>query len=335
MEMQHLNDAHIRLHAWYQQHGRHHLPWRNNTDPYAIYISEVMLQQTQVQTVLERYYFPFLAQFPSLQALADANQEEVLKAWQGLGYYSRAVNLHKAAQLASPALPLDVEGLLALPGIGRNTAHAVAAFGYHLPVPVMEANVKRLIYRIFALENATDAELWEKAFTLLDSNNPFDYNQAVMDVGAMVCTRIMPRCQDCPLNNICIGKEAPERYPTKKPKKPVPIIPKIIVAFRDNNGRYHLTPRTTRFLYGLYGFAEYSPEEAIIFEGTTYQIATLEYLGNINQSYSHFTLTAECYLCPLSRSSNSISWYAPVEIGKLPLSRADSKVEALIGRMPS
>lgn len=320
-----LKTTHARLHEWYQTHGRRDLPWRNNADPYAIYISEIMLQQTQVKTVLERYYFPFLARFPSLDALAEAKQEAVLKAWQGLGYYSRAVNIHKTAILTRPALPKTVEGLAKLPGIGRNTAHAIAAFGYHIPVPVMEANVKRVIYRIFAREEAKDAALWEMAFMLQDSSNPFDYNQAMMDIGAMICTRTNPQCPRCPLSMICQGKDHPERYPAKKAKKAVPILHKIIILFEDKNGRFHITPRTSRFLCGLYGFAEYDKDAPLLFNGTVYERDRMEHLGHITQSYSHFTLEAECYRQKLDLTGNTEQWKTPQEILKLPLSRADSR----------
>lgn len=323
--------THSKLHSWYKEHGRKSLPWRNTADPYAIYISEVMLQQTQVQTVLERYYFPFLSRFPSLAALAAAEQEEVLKAWQGLGYYSRAVNLHKAAKIAAPSLPSDIPGLLALPGIGKNTAHAVAAFGYHLPVPVMEANVKRLIYRIFALKEGTEPLLWEKACALLDKANPFDYNQAVMDIGSLVCTRTRPSCNICPFNDICQGKDAPELYPAKKAKKQVPVIRKHIIAFQDANSRYHVTARTTRFLHGLYGFNEYNKEHGIVFQESAYTLDAMEYIGAITQSYSHFTLEADIYRQVLPVKANGPAWQMLEEIGKLPLSRADSKVLKLLG----
>lgn len=322
--------THNKLHDWYKEHGRKALPWRNSSDPYAIYISEVMLQQTQVQTVLERYYFPFLARFPSLAALAAAEQEEVLKAWQGLGYYSRAVNLHKAAKLASPTLPADIPGLLALPGIGQNTAHAVAAFGYHLPVPVMEANVKRLLYRIFALTEASEALLWEKAYTLLDKANPFDYNQAVMDIGSLICTRTRPNCTPCPFNAICQGKDAPELYPTKKAKKQVPVIRKNIIAFRDMNNRYHVTARTTRFLHGLYGFSEYDKADEIVFQESAYTLGAMEYIGTLTQSYSHFTLESDIYRQVLPVKANGPAWQTLEEIAELPLSRADSKVLRLL-----
>ena len=137
--------VHKAIQEWYATHGRKDLPWRNTKEPYHIYISEIMLQQTQVSTVLARYYFPFLKKFPTLSVLAKAPEVEVLKAWEGLGYYQRARNLHKAAKITAPQLPHTLEGLLALPGIGQNTAHAILAFAHHKPVPVLEANVKRVI----------------------------------------------------------------------------------------------------------------------------------------------------------------------------------------------
>ena len=189
-----LAEFHRKLHAWYEAHGRHDLPWRTTADPYAIYISEIMLQQTQVKTVLERFYFPFLKRFPTLQSLADAPQADVMKHWEGLGYYRRAANLHKAAKQAAPSMPDSVEGLLSLSGIGQNTAHAVAAFAYKLPVPVLEANVKRVVARIFALETPTPNQWWDAAWALLNTDNPFDYNQAMMDLGSAICT---PKARAC------------------------------------------------------------------------------------------------------------------------------------------
>ena len=205
---------HQTIQTWYGPHGRKELPWRQTDDPYLVYISEVMLQQTQVKTVLERYYFPFLEQFPTLTHLAEAQEQAVLKAWEGLGYYSRARNLHKAARQSAPALPAHYEGLLALPGIGQNTAHAILAFAFRKPVPVMEANVRRILYRFFAQKQATPQQLWELAFTLLDTAHPFEYNQAMMDIGAMVCTARSPPA-------MCVHwhravKEKTIRYPIPK-----------------------------------------------------------------------------------------------------------------------
>src|SRR5262249_17261464 len=183
-------------------------PWRNTRDAYHIYISEIMLQQTQVKTVLERFYMPFLKQFPTIEKLTNAPQKDVLKAWQGLGYYNRAINLHEATKQCEHALPKTPEALAALPAIGKNTANAIPAFAYHPPGAVMEANVKRVLSRIFAMKTPDEKTLWEKAATLLDRNEPFDYNQAMMDLGSMVCTKRAPKCRECPASGICVGKVA-------------------------------------------------------------------------------------------------------------------------------
>jgi len=313
---------HKRLHAWYAAHGRTTLPWRTTADPYRIYVSEVMLQQTRVETVRERYYGPFLKRFPTLSALAAAKREDVLKAWQGMGYYSRAANLHKAAQAAAPRLPDSVEGLLALPGVGRNTAQAVAAFAYREAVPVMEANVKRVLHRMFALTKANENALWEKAEALLDRANPFDYNQAMMDLGSMVCTRRNPRCGACPASSICKGKAKPEAYPAPKAKKKTPVRKRTIVLQRDVKGRIYAQPRTERFLHGMYRFTELEGKPP----GGTH------YLGHITQAYSHFTLEAEVYLldCPQPRLGLEAGWFTLAQFKKLPHSKAEEKILALL-----
>lgn len=331
MPLAKLHAFHTALHQWYRSHGRHQLPWRTTSDPYAIYLSEIMLQQTQVKTVLERFYHPFLARFPSLQALADAPAEQVMKQWEGLGYYSRAANLHKAAQITAPKLPDTYEGLIALPGIGQNTAHAILAFAYHRPVAIMEANVKRLIHRIFALHQATPAQLWEKAAELLNRQHPFDYNQAMMDLGSMICTPRQPACPTCPAAVICKGKKAPLNYPTKEESKAIPVRRKRIVILRDANHRYYLTARTTRFLGGLYGFIEQDSHiDTLEWKGTHYPLGLDNQIGHITQSYSHFTLDADVHLLTLKDKFNSTNWLPLDEIGRMPLSRADSKILALI-----
>jgi len=272
-----------------------------------------MLQQTQVATVLARYYFPFLKKFPSLAALAKAKQTDVLKAWQGLGYYNRALNLHHAAKQCRGTLPENVEALMELKGIGRNTAHAVAAFAYRQPVPVLEANVKRVLSRIFALSKPNDKELWHKAELLLDHKNPFDYNQAMMDIGAILCKRRSPLCHECPATNICKGKNTPEAYPAPKIKKATPVRHKTIVVPQNAQGRFHATPRTTRFLNGLYHFKEAAstPQKAIK-------------LGHVRQQYSHFTLEADVYM--KNSASNGKGWYSLAQLKKLPMSMAEQKI---------
>ncbi len=152
---------------WYEKNGRHDLPWRTTDKPYHIYLSEIMLQQTQVKTVLERFYFPFLERFPTLDDLAASHLDDVLKMWEGLGYYTRAKNLHAAAQQCNGMLPTTANDLLKLPGIGRSTAHAVAAFAYRESLPILDANVKRILHRYFALQERSEKKLWEYSYTLI------------------------------------------------------------------------------------------------------------------------------------------------------------------------
>ncbi len=314
--MSRYKNFHTQLHHWYEQYGRKDLPWRNTDDAYAIYLSEVMLQQTQVKTVLERFYFQFLKRFPTLHSLAMAKEQDVLSAWQGLGYYSRARNLHAAAKHVKGKLPTNVEELVALPGIGRNTAHAIAAFAHHQSVAVMEANVKRVVSRIFALRKPKDAELWTYATELLDTRHPFDHNQAMMDIGAMICTKHSPKCGQCPASKICEGQSAPEQYPATKQKKAVPVRNKIIVIKQNNKGEYYARPRTTKFLNGLYHFEEYDALPA-----TKRGI----YLSKIRQQYSHFTLEADVYSLRVAKTSGK-GWYPLAKLKQLPFSMAEKKI---------
>jgi A/G-specific adenine glycosylase len=323
-----LQQFHKNLQDWYDTHGRRTLPWRNTNDPYAIYVSEIMLQQTQVKTVLERYYQPFLKQFPTLKSLAKADEQDVLKAWEGLGYYSRARNLHKAAKLSAPHLPDTLEALEQLPGIGKNTAHAIAAFAYHQPVPVMEANLKRVLSRLFAIKTPKDDQLWEHAYRIVNKNNPFDYNQSMMDIGAMICSKRDPQCEMCPCANLCEGKSNPTNYPTPIKKKATPIRKRNIVVFTNEDGRYFMEVRTSRFLGGLYGFTEYESDN-IYFMNTHYLPANMEYLGAISQTYSHFQLQANVYLQIVTNTETS-DWYTFDAIKKLPSSKADQKVIRLL-----
>ena len=311
------SDVHASLADWYARYGRHDLPWRRTNDPYPIWVSEIMLQQTQVKTVLERFYFPFLEAFPTLQELADADLDDVLKRWEGLGYYTRAKNLHKAARLAVPRLPQTVSELEALPGIGRSTAHAVAAFAYHTPVPIMDANVKRILCRVFAEERPTEKRLWEHAYALFDAERPFDYNQAMMDLGSTLCTPRAPRCDVCPLAAICRGRDDPERYPQKRTKRLPPVRRKVIVVHRHKK-RFGVRQRTGAFLHGLWGFSEYD----------TCDTSGMICLGNVTQKYSHFTLNAAVFLS--DTPAEGLGWYGRSALDALALSGADRKVLALI-----
>ena len=296
---------------WYYQHGRHHLPWRSAEEPYHIYLSEVMLQQTQVKTVLERYYFPFLEQFPTLQALGEAKLDEVLKMWEGLGYYNRAKNLHKTAALID-TLPDEIDQLVTLPGIGKNTAHAIAAFAFRQPVPIMEANVKRILCRLHRFRNPTDKELWEQAYTLLDTVNPFDYNQAMMDIGATICLPKNPLCGECPLESICKGKDDPESYPARKTRT-VPTKEQHIVIHHYND-RLAMHQRSGKFLHGLWGF-----------ESTEAPPCAAEYLGKVSHAYTHFKLNCRIYLYHESTPEKA-HYFTPEELKKLAISKVDEKI---------
>jgi len=218
--------------AWQKKHGRHDLPWQNTQDPYAVWLSEIMLQQTQVVTVRE-YFARFISRFPTVADLAAAHQDEVLGLWSGLGYYSRARNMHRAAQdvvaLHGGVFPRDSETLQTLPGIGRSTAAAVASLCFGEPIAILDGNVKRVLTRYLGFKedlasSKVEKVLWAMAKTMLpqrDAKNAMPrYTQGVMDLGATVCTPKKPQCTQCPLADACVAKAEgqPEAYPVKTRK---------------------------------------------------------------------------------------------------------------------
>ncbi|PZP86908.1 MAG: A/G-specific adenine glycosylase [Azospirillum brasilense] len=345
--------------AWYTAQGRHHLPWRQTDDPYRIWLSEVMLQQTQVATVLARFYPPFLEKFPTVQALAEAPREQVMKAWEGLGYYRRAGFLHEGAKKAvalglmqpvrsaevaraakrqgsaretreGGASPPSLEQLQSLPGIGKNTAHAIAAFAYRQPVAILEANVKRIVARVFAWEKPSDTELWDGAQALLNTAEPFDHNQAMMDLGSMVCTPKKPDCPSCPANSICKGKKSPERYPAPKPKKATPTRAMYLLVLEDAAGHLHLEAREAALLGGLYGFPQVPVTTDLRYPMREMHAEHWEEIGHVTHIYSHFRLEGRVVHARLHKRMNSPGWFSREEISALPLSGVDHKVLALL-----
>ena len=217
--------------AWQKQHGRHDLPWQHTRDPYAIWVSEIMLQQTQVAAVIG-YYANFMVRFPTISALANASQEEVLQSWSGLGYYSRARNLHNAAQKIvdefAGIFPTQFDDVISLPGIGRSTAAAISTFALNQPQPILDGNVKRVFARYFNIAGVTIApKVVQSMWQIAERENPTNpqdaiiYTQGLMDLGATVCTRGRPRCSDCPMNIGCQAYANNEVHllPTPKPKK--------------------------------------------------------------------------------------------------------------------
>jgi A/G-specific adenine glycosylase len=250
--------------SWYAKHGRKDLPWQHDITPYRVWVSEIMLQQTQVQTVIP-YFERFMQRFPTVNALADANQDDVLHLWTGLGYYARARNLHKCAQTVvndhGAAFPSTVEQLTTLPGIGRSTAGAIASISMGVRGPILDGNVKRVLARFFAIggypgQSAVAKALWEKAEWLTPAaNSPKtlkDYTQAMMDLGATLCTRSKPKCPQCPLAKHCqaLADDRVLDYPGKKPKKTMPEKHTRMLLLENQQGQLALLQRPASGIWG-------------------------------------------------------------------------------------
>ena len=226
-----MSDFSSRLIRWQRIHGRHDLPWQG-TDAYRVWLSEIMLQQTQVATVIP-YYQRFVASFPDIAALAAATEDEVLAHWSGLGYYARGRNLHKAAKLIAEKhngeFPRSFEDILELPGIGRSTAAAICALAYHERRAILDGNVKRVLARYCGIEGwagnkKVEEKLWQQAEALMPQRDVATYTQALMDIGATVCMRSKPKCSECPVNADCIALNTSRiaELPAPRPKKAVP-----------------------------------------------------------------------------------------------------------------
>lgn len=227
-----MSDFASRLIAWQKQHGRHDLPWQNTRDPYRIWVSEIMLQQTQVSTVIP-YYQRFMARFPDIASLASAHEDEVLAHWSGLGYYSRARNLHRAAQAIAArhagVFPRQLEEIVALSGIGRSTAAAIAAFSFGQRHAILDGNVKRVLARYGAVDGypgdkAVEQRLWDTAEQLLPDSDIEAYTQGIMDLGATICARSRPRCEACPVGDGCAAyaQGRVDELPAPRPRKALP-----------------------------------------------------------------------------------------------------------------
>ena len=259
-----------RLLTWYDGHGRKDFPWQIEKTPYSIWVSEIMLQQTQVKTVIP-YFKKFIVSFPTLRVLAEASLDDVLHHWSGLGYYARARNLHKTACLVnekfSAQLPLDMDGLCLLPGIGRSTAGAILALSCNQKHPILDGNVRRVFTRHKAIKGwpgktMVQNVLWKIAEDNTPSNRVADYTQAIMDLGAIICTRSHPRCELCPVNKDCIahsrGQEA--EFPHKNIKKtnPLKTTNMLFLRFED---RIYLERRPSSGVWGgLWSFPEISKD---------------------------------------------------------------------------
>ena len=261
-----MTDFAKRLLAWFDRHGRKDLPWQQDPNPYRVWISEIMLQQTQVQTVIP-YFNAFMLRFPSLNVLADADIDDVLAHWSGLGYYARARNLHRAARIIRDEydgrFPDAKDAVESLPGIGRSTAGAILALAFEQRQTILDGNVKRVLARHAAVEGwPGHSDVATKLWALADKHTPTtrvsDYTQAIMDLGATLCTRTKPSCEECPVGEDCIAYEVSNvaAYPGRKPKKEKPLRDTIMIMATAGNSVYMERRPACGIWGGLWSFPE-------------------------------------------------------------------------------
>ncbi len=345
-----------RLLQWYRQHGRT-LPWRDHPDAYAVWVSEIMLQQTRVETVIP-YFEKWMKKFPDVKILANASERDVLTAWEGLGYYSRARNLHQAAKVVASKyngqLPRDLTELRSLPGIGRYTVGAIASMAFGMDEPTLDGNLRRVFSRLFDISEFADSpagekNLWELAAENLPNGQAGDYNQALMDLGATICQPKNPRCLICPLMEICESRKNGTQAlrPVLKPKKTIPhYIHAAGVII--NRGRVLLAQRPSEgLLGGMWEFPNARVEENPAKELTkvlnaAYSLKVThrglrqkkEALGIIQHAYTHFKVTVHAFRCdcaPIPKNKKFI-WARLSELDDYPMGKMDRGIANKIKR---
>ena len=327
-----------RVLKWFDLHGRKDLPWQHDTSPYRVWVSEIMLQQTQVKTVIP-YFERFMATFPDVQSLADAPEDEVLHLWTGLGYYARARNLHKAAQRVAGELggqfPDTVEGLCDLPGIGRSTAGAIVSIALGERASILDGNVKRVLARYHRVEgwpgqSRVHNRLWEVAEQYTPTQRCADYTQAMMDLGATLCTRSAPACDICPLTSGCEARAQGDqlKYPGKKPRKTMPVKATHFLIVRSRQGDIWLEKRPSSGIWGgLWCFPEIDQPEA----GNTHCLdlwgtapASIAVQQDFRHTFSHYHLDITPVVVELDSNPQAVMedtrqlWYnvrQPPQIG--------------------
>jgi len=290
--------------AWQRTHGRHDLPWQGTRDPYAIWVSEIMLQQTQVATVIP-YYRRFMTRFPDVRALSHAPLDDVLAHWSGLGYYSRARHLHAAAGVVCSrhggVLPNDFDAVTALPGIGRSTAAAILVFAYGARHAILDGNVKRVLARCYGIrghygESAVSAALWQQAEALLPHEDVEAYTQGLMDLGAGLCTRRAPRCSACPMQDRCVAHAvgSVHELPTPRPRRTVPRRATTMLVLQ-RECEVLLEKRPAPGIWGgLWCFPEIAPgDDAVSASAARFGLdaVAVESMPPLEHGFTHFTLT--------------------------------------------
>lgn len=308
-----------KLLSWFDQHGRKNLPWQHPITPYRVWLSEVMLQQTQVETVIP-YFQRFLETFPTVQDLANAQQDEVLHLWTGLGYYARARNLHKCAQIVASEFggefPDDPEALNGLPGIGKSTAHAIASIAFGQQTAILDGNVKRVLTRYFAVPGwpgkpAVEKALWIKAEQLMPETRCADYTQAIMDLGATLCKRGGLNCNECPVEQECAAKAQGTQleFPGKKPKKAIPTKTTVMSLIQNPDGDILLEQRPAQGIWGgLWSLPENEDVDTAIDAATLRfgQTVEAECWGEVTHVFSHYKLIITPVLISLKKTINKV-----------------------------
>jgi A/G-specific adenine glycosylase len=354
--------------SWWQEHGRHTIPWKlhpngrppadgEGLDPYGVLVAEVMLQQTQLQVVLP-YWWRWMERFPRLEALAAAQEHDVLLLWQGLGYYSRARRLQQGARLllgaapqAADPWPRDLVGWLALPGIGRSTAGSILSSAFDRPHPILDGNVKRLLARLIASPRPPARELnglWQLSELLLDPQRPRAFNQALMDLGATVCTPRNPRCGICPWQGHCAAYAAgdPAAYPVKDAPRELPFQVIGVGVVRNAAGEVLIDQRLNEgLLGGLWEFpgGKQEPGEPIaetirreLEEELAIAVEVGEELIVVEHAYSHKRLRFVVHLCtwlsgePQPLASQQVRWVRPDQLGEFPFPAANARIIAAL-----
>lgn len=322
--------------AWFDQFGRKDLPWQQDLSPYRVWLSETMLQQTQVATVIP-YFNTFIERFPDIASLANAPIDEVLHLWSGLGYYARARNLHKTAQLIAERnrFPDTLDELIELPGIGLSTAGAILSIAFNKSHPILDGNVKRVLTRFKAVSgwpgnSAVNKKLWAISTRLTPTARVADYTQAMMDLGATLCTRSKPACGTCPLNADCLARLAGNvsSYPTPKPAKTLPVKQLILLLLSNADNRILLEKRPPTGIWGgLWSLPEFDSIESVRDWCITrnIQITDQQTLATRRHTFSHYHLD---YTPLLVQSDNPINfvmeanqtvWYKAEQVNKLGL----------------
>ncbi len=344
------------LQAWYTKHARD-LPWRQNRDPYLVWISEIMLQQTQVATV-EAYFLRFREAFPSVESLAAAEEEDVLRAWEGLGYYRRARQLHQAARVLveehNGQFPHDADAVRALPGIGRYTAGAILSIAFDARQPILEANTIRLFSRLLAYRGqstSTEAQrlLWSMAEAVLPRRNVGAFNQALMELGSQVCTPKSPKCAECPVLKLCRAKslDLQDAIPALKPKKKFEDVHEVALIVR-RRGRILLLQRPEGGRWaGLWDFPRFEmdhEEEPALSRGLREKLrhqtgidATVEqHLKRLKHGVTRFRITLDCYAARFVEAGKSpqtpvtLKWVTPKQLADYPLNTTGRKLAGMI-----